>query len=127
MQVDPDEQAVVVEKFLTAVSTGDLQGLLEVLAPDVVAIADGGGIVRAARKPIVGAEVLASLLVRFANIPGFTVTRVDVNAMPGLRIEAAGATVVGAAAVEDGRITHIYGISNPHKLGRMGSVVELRR
>ncbi|WP_420750492.1 RNA polymerase sigma-70 factor [Rhodococcus sp. O3] len=127
MQVDPDEQAVVVEKFLTAVSTGDLQGLLEVLAPDVVAIADGGGIVRAARKPIVGAEVLASLLVRFANIPGFTVTRVDVNAMPGLRIDAAGATVVGAVAVEGGRITRIFGISNPHKLSRMGSVVELRR
>lgn len=43
MDVDPVEQSAVVDKFLAAVTTGDLQALLDVLAPDVVAVADGGG------------------------------------------------------------------------------------
>ncbi len=63
MRVDPTEQAQVVGEVLAALNTGDVQGLMDVLAPDVVAVADGGGQVRgAARRPIVGAEKLAGYL-----------------------------------------------------------------
>ncbi|NLU63725.1 RNA polymerase sigma-70 factor [Rhodococcus sp. HNM0563] len=127
MAVDPGAQSVVVEKFLAAVTTGDIQALMEVLAPDVVAIADGGGVAPASKKPIIGARRLASLLVRYPKLRGFEVTATRINGMAGARLTANGATVVVSVVVADGRITHIYGIANPHKLGRMNETVELRR
>jgi RNA polymerase sigma-70 factor (TIGR02957 family) len=127
MQVDPAEQREVVEKFLAAASTGDVQGLMEVLAPDVVAIADGGGIVPALRAPITGAEKLTEMLIRFAMLPGFTPSVVWINGMPGVRIDYNGSATAVSLTVEGGRITQIYAINNPHKLGGLYTTVELRR
>src|SRR5215211_638431 len=62
VQVSRAEQEAVVERFLAAVRAGDLQGLRDVLAPDVVVVADGGGVVAAARRPITGAGRVAALL-----------------------------------------------------------------
>src|SRR6202451_2898497 len=62
MQVDPAEQEAVINSLMTAISSGDLQSLAEVLAPDVVLIADGGGLAAAARKPIIGAEKVMAFL-----------------------------------------------------------------
>src|SRR5690606_6352673 len=62
MEVDQSEQRAVVERFLAALQTGDVQGLLDVLAPDVVLRSDGGGVVTAVREPIEGAERIANLL-----------------------------------------------------------------
>ena len=53
-----------VERFLAALSRGDMQGLLDVLAPDVVLVADGGGVVAAARHPIEGADRVVAIPVR---------------------------------------------------------------
>ena len=64
IHVSRSEQQAVVERFLVAVRTGQLQELMELLAPDVVFIADGGGLARAARSPIRGAEVVARALAR---------------------------------------------------------------
>ena len=61
-QVRRDEQTAVVERFLAAVSTGDLQGLLDVLSPDVVLITDGGGRKQAALRPIRGVEKVLRFL-----------------------------------------------------------------
>jgi RNA polymerase sigma-70 factor (ECF subfamily) len=127
MQVDPAEQHAVVEKFLAAISTGDVQGLMELLAPDVVAIADGGGVVPALRKPIAGAGKLAALLPLLAKTPGFVAATAWLNGMPGARFDVDGAAVAMSLVVEDGRITRIYAINNPHKLGRLETVTELRR
>ena len=127
MQVDPSEQLTVVEKFLAAVSTGDLKGLMKVLAPDVVAIADGGGVVPATRKPITGAEKLAESLARLKEAPGFVATTAWVNGMPGARFDFDGATAAVSLVVEDGRITRLYAINNPHKLGSLDKEVELHR
>jgi RNA polymerase sigma-70 factor (ECF subfamily) len=52
VQVSPAEKQAVVDRFLAALNSGDIQGLLDVLAPDVVAVADGGGQVAAARHPV---------------------------------------------------------------------------
>jgi len=127
MQVDPAEQLAVVETFMAAVSTGDVQGLMEVLAPDVVAIADGGGVVPALRKPVTGAEKVAVLLARLATAPGFVATTAWLNGMPGARLEFDGGAAAMSLVVEDGRITRIYAINNPHKLGRLETVAELQR
>ncbi len=61
-QVSRAEQSAVVDRFLAAIRIGDLQGLLDVLAPDVVVVADGGGVVSAARRPVVGADKVAAFL-----------------------------------------------------------------
>ena len=57
VQVSRSEQQAVVERFLVALRTGQLQELMEVMAPDVVLIADGGGLAAAAPAPIHGAEL----------------------------------------------------------------------
>src|SRR5439155_17806969 len=62
--VSATEQQEALDRFLAAIRHGDLQGLLDVLAPDVVVVADGGGLVPAARRPVQGADRVAALLMR---------------------------------------------------------------
>ena len=97
------------------------------LAPDVVLIADGGGLVTAARKPITGVEKVMAFLARAARVPDFVATTAWLNGMPGARIDVGGAATAVSLVVEDGRITRIYAIRNPHKLGWLEKVAELRR
>jgi RNA polymerase sigma-70 factor (TIGR02957 family) len=121
VQVVPSEHEEVVERLVLALNTGDLQGLMDVLAPEVVSVADGGGKVRgAARRPIVGAEKLARYLVGgMAKVEGALVAAATwVNGQPGVRMELDGVLVgVVSLTVEGGRITQVYSIANPDKLG----------
>ncbi len=121
MQVDRAEQQQVVERFLAALRTGDLQVLIDVLAPDVVLVADGGGEVAAARHPVVGRERVAALLSRFRTVaPEAVVGTVWLNGAPAGRIDLAGElNTAVSVVVADGRITRIYAIRNPHKLARL--------
>lgn len=115
--VDRNEQRTVVERFLAAVQTGDVQGLLDVLAPDVVMKADGGGIAQAIRKPLRGADPVARLLANFALLaPGGVVEMVWLNGAPAVRIEAKGELTAVSLVIEEGRITRILAMRNPHKL-----------
>ncbi|SEK32061.1 RNA polymerase sigma-70 factor [Rhodococcus maanshanensis] len=127
MQVDRAQQQAAVEKLMAALSTGDVQGLMEVIAPDVVVIADGGGIATAARKPIVGVERVAAFLARAAKFPDFMTTPTCFNGMPGIRIDVGGEATAVSVVVEDGLITRVYAIRNPHKLERLDKEAELRR
>ena len=127
MQVDRAEQQAAVEKFMTAVSSGDVRSLMQVLAPDVVMITDGGGVVAAARKPIAGAQKVLAYLARAAQVPDFAATAAWFNGMPGARIHVDGAPAAVSLVVEDGLITRIYAVRNPDKLGRLDTVAELRR
>src|SRR3984885_4786219 len=90
MQVDRAQQQAAVETFMAAISSGDLQGLVEVLAPEVVLIADGGGLVPAARRPLVGAETVVSFLARVADLSDLVATTARFNGMPGARFEVGG-------------------------------------
>jgi RNA polymerase sigma-70 factor (TIGR02957 family) len=126
-QVDRAQQQAAVEKFMFAISTGDVQELVKVLASDVVLISDGGGVVPAARKPIRGVEKVVVVLLHAARLPDFAATTAWLNAMPGARIDVGGAAGAVSLVVEDGRITRIYAIANPHKLGWLDKVAELRR
>ena len=121
--VGPTEHEEVVERLVVALNSGDLQGLMDVLAPDVVSVADGGGKVRgAARRPIVGAERLARYLVGgMAKVEGtLAASSTWVNGQPGVRMELDGVLVgVVSLTVVDGRITQVYSIANPEKLGRV--------
>ena len=127
MQVDRAQQEATFERFMAAVTSGDLQGLVEVLAPDVVLIADGGGLVRAARKPIIGVEKVVAFLARVADLPEMVATTVRFNGMPGARFDVGGDVTAVSLVIEGGRITRIYAMRNPNKLGSLERVAELRR
>src|SRR5665213_1426748 len=74
MQVDRGQQEATLEKFMAAVTSGDVQGLVEVLARDVVLIADGGGLVAAARTPLTGAKTVVAFLARVADLSELVAT-----------------------------------------------------
>ena len=123
------EQQRVVDRFLAAVTAGDLQGLLDVLAPDVVVVADSGGLAPAARRPLTGQLRVARALARFAEFaPGVQITTPLVNGTVGARIDPGGEFDTAITfVVQDGRISRVYAMRNPHKLGRLDEVADLRR
>ena len=129
IQVSRTEQRQVVQRFLAALSTGDVQGLMDVLAPDVVLVADGGGLAPAARHPVEGIARVLAFLSRFTELaPNAEVVTVLLNGAVAARIDPAGELNTAVTfVVEDGRIARIYAIRNPHKLGRLEKVAELRR
>ncbi|MBF0689404.1 MAG: RNA polymerase sigma-70 factor [Cellulomonas sp.] len=116
------EHEQVVERLVAALNTGDLDGLLAVLAPDVVSVTDSGGKVHgAARQPVVGALRLARYLMGGISRARGAVRAAPtwVNGQPGVRMELAGQLVaVVAVTVVDGRVTQVHSIANPDKLGR---------
>src|SRR5262249_15589185 len=122
------EQQKAADSFLAAIRHGDLQGLLDVLAPDVVAIADGDGLAPASRRPIQGAERVAHLLIDGFRSVDFEAKVVWLNGSTGIRIDVDD-QFTGAVnfAVENSRITRIYAISNPHKLARIDRMAAITR
>lgn len=129
MEVDRNEQRHVVDRFLTALQTGDLQALMDTLAPDAVLIADGGGIVDAVRQPVVGAKKIVNLLSGLTRIaPTAVIEPVLLNGAPGARVllDDTVDTVIGFA-FENGRITRVYAVRNPDKLHWLGQATPLSR
>ena len=123
MSVSKSEHRAVVEQFLAALRTGEVQTLIEVLAPDVVLIADGGGLVAAAPTPIHGAELVATMLAR----PDRKVSTVWLNGAPAGLAEVEGQLAAVSVVVEGGRVTRIHAMANPHKLTRLEAPTELAR
>jgi len=129
MKVDRSEQQQVVERFLAALTSGDVQGLMEVLAPDVVLVADGGGLVAAARRPIVGADKVVAFLSKLSTLaPAAVVDTLWLNGALGGRIVLDGElNTVISFVVEGGRISRLYAVRNPHKLSRLKEEAPLAR
>ncbi|WP_246300008.1 RNA polymerase sigma-70 factor [Nocardioides panaciterrulae] len=119
----------VVARFLTATATGDIQSLLDVLSPDVVLVSDGGGVKKAALRPILGREKVLRFLDAVAPKDGTAQAEVVVvNGAPALRIRVGGELdAIGSLLVEDGLVTAIYYVRNPAKLARLDEVVRLTR
>ncbi|MFI5955952.1 RNA polymerase sigma-70 factor [Cryptosporangium sp. NPDC051539] len=128
VRVSRAEQDAVVERFLSAVRGGDLRALLDVLAPDVVVVADGGGIVTAARHPVVGAQRAAAFLAMLSKVANFSIEVTLLNGAPAVRIEVNGALdTVASLLVEDGRVSRVFAVRNPEKLSRLEEEAHLSR
>jgi RNA polymerase sigma-70 factor (ECF subfamily) len=128
--VSPAQTRDALQAFKQATETGDLRGLLDILAPDVVFLGDGGGIVQAVPAPVVGADRVARLLTaglgRIAGVAA--VEPVHVNGYPALIIRFDGVVdTVIALRVDDGLITGLYAVRNPEKLTRLEQATSLRR
>jgi RNA polymerase sigma-70 factor (ECF subfamily) len=100
---------------------------MDVLAPDVVLLTDGGGVKKAALRPIHGRDKVTRFLE--AVMPdGFVADAVVVNGSPALRIAVDGEVdAVASLLVEDGRVTGLYVVRNPAKLARLDGMVALTR
>jgi RNA polymerase sigma-70 factor (ECF subfamily) len=126
--VSRSEQQAVVERFVVALPTGRLQELMDLIAPDVVLIADGGGLAPAARAPIHGAERVAKFLARAIQVVTLDATTVWLNGAPPARIELDGELSAAVSlVVENGLVTRIYVVRNPRKLVRVDEAAELVR
>ncbi|GGN78993.1 RNA polymerase sigma factor SigJ [Actinoplanes lobatus] len=116
----PAEQRRVLDAFLAAAQDGDMRTLAAVLALDVVAISDGGGVVRSALRPILGAEKVARFYVglarKFAAVRGVTMEPVLVGGAAAILIRGEGLGVALGVAVDGGRITGLFSQQNPEKL-----------
>jgi RNA polymerase sigma-70 factor, ECF subfamily len=116
----------VTDSFVNALRTGDIGTLMDVLAPDVTLVADGGGKVHAPRLPVRGASAVARFLVAIARepLPDLRVDVVELNGAPGLLVGAQGQVVtVIDLDVLDTRIQAIHLIANPDKLRVMSTPV----
>ena len=128
--VSAAETRDALDAFQRAAETGDLQSLLDILAPDVVFLGDGGGVVQAVLVPVVGAGKVARLLAialeRIAT--DASIEPAQVNGYPALilRFDGEVDTVI-AVRIDDGLITGLYAVRNPEKLSHMERETTLRR
>ena len=124
--VSAAETRDALDAFQRAAETGDLQSLLDILAPDVVFLGDGGGVVQAALAPVVGADPVASVLGRIGA--AVSLQPAQVNGYPALILRLNGEidTVV-AVRIDNGLITGLYAVRNPEKLSHMERETTLRR
>jgi RNA polymerase sigma-70 factor (ECF subfamily) len=129
VQVDPSEQQALLQRFLAALQTGQVQELMDLLAPTVVLIADGGGVAPAVLAPIHGVQPVAELLARAKQVSGtFETAAVWLNGAPAgwITIDGDAGTAV-SLETESGRITRVYLMRNPEKLMRLNEPAELVR
>jgi RNA polymerase sigma-70 factor (ECF subfamily) len=126
----PAETRTALAAFQRAAETGDLQGLFDILAPDVVALSDGGGIKQAVLRPIVGADKVARLMTVALNMAGTAMSfePVQINGGPALIMRLHGELdSIVAMRVENGLITGLYTVRNPEKLSRVARETALSR
>ena len=118
--VDAKKSEQITTQFLTAAATGDLDGLIAMLAPDVVFTSDSDGRVSAARRPVVGPDKVARLLIGLMSRVGaeYRMEPAIYNSSPAMIVYRDDQPdSVFTIEVIDGRITNFYAIRNPAKLG----------
>ncbi|MGC2655571.1 MAG: RNA polymerase sigma-70 factor [Mycobacterium sp.] len=130
--VDPQQNARIAAEFMAAASSGDVAAVVSMLAPDVVWTADGGGKATAARRPVVGAEKVASAVVGLLRlsrrIADLRIETVVCNSAPAVLFYSAG-NLEGVYIIEivDGKITNFYAVRNPDKLAATASTRAISR
>ncbi|WP_392870425.1 RNA polymerase sigma-70 factor [Streptomyces sp. LN499] len=122
---DRSRQRKVIERFFAATTGGDINTLMELLSPDVTLWTDGGGKVRQALKPVVGAQTVASWFAAISTVTyqgvqpaDMRAELVEINGGPGL-VFSAPDRVIATVTFDfdaDGRITAIHNVANPDKL-----------
>jgi RNA polymerase sigma-70 factor (ECF subfamily) len=122
---DRPRQREITERFFAAATGGDVNALMELLSPDVTLWTDGGGKVRQALRPVVGAQTVAAWFAAIGTVTYQGVEPADMNAElveinggPGMLFSGSG-RVIATVTFDfdaDGRITSIHNVANPDKL-----------
>jgi RNA polymerase sigma-70 factor (ECF subfamily) len=118
-------------RFFNAVEDGDMNGLIDLLAADVVVYGDGGGHSPSWRRPIFGRDKVARLMLglgRHTRGLGGTIRRTAINGQPGvLFVDPSGRLMyVLTVDIADGVVQTIRGVINPDKLRHLGPLAEVR-
>jgi RNA polymerase sigma-70 factor (ECF subfamily) len=130
--VDAARTAEITEQFMTAAATGDMEGLLSMLAPDATWTADSGGKASAARRPVVGADRVAKAIIGIfrlgQKLPDVRIQTAVYNSAPAVIVYSAD-HLEGVFLIEviDGKITHFYAMRNPDKLAGITIPRTIRR
>jgi RNA polymerase sigma-70 factor (TIGR02957 family) len=129
-EVSREQRDEVARRFFTAVDGGDLEGLLQVLAPDAVFQGDGGGKAMAVAVPVVGAVRVARFLAglfRRATTINASYRIAEVNGQPGAIGYDADGRVINVLALDiaDGLVVAVHAVVNPDKLGHLGQVSDV--
>lgn len=130
--VDPERNAEITAQFLATAAGGDVDALMTMLAPDATWTADSGGVVSAARRPVVGAEkvarAIAGLIRRAATMGAMRVEMVTCNSAPAVLLYL-GDRLEGVITVEivADKITNFYVMRNPQKLAALATARDISR
>jgi RNA polymerase sigma-70 factor (TIGR02957 family) len=124
---DPAVRRAATERFLHATLEGDLDALLELLAPDATLWADGGGKAKAPRRPIHGADKIARFFAAVGTEPlppGAFVEIVEVNEGPAAVLvgPAGPIAVLQLDLGDDHRVTYVRFVGNPDKLAGLAAL-----
>jgi len=119
-------------RFFEAAGGGDMEALLDMLAPDVVFHGDGGGKAQAIARPLAGRERVVRLIAgifRRGRFEGTSLRLAWVNGQPGAVLYDAEGRVVTVVELEiaDGVVQALHAVVNPDKLGHLGPVSDLAR
>ncbi|MDX1885020.1 RNA polymerase sigma factor SigJ [Mycolicibacterium sp. 120270] len=119
--VDAKRNAQITEQFLTAASTGDMDGLMALLAPGATWTADHGGKASALPRPLVGAKKVATVMMALFRASKRMDLRFEMavyNSAPAMVIYSDGDHLEGLFVFEiiDDQITNLYAMRNPDKL-----------
>jgi RNA polymerase sigma-70 factor (ECF subfamily) len=123
--VDPVQRRDLTERFLAAAADGDLEGLLELLAPDVRLVGDSGGKSRAPLRVLESADHVGRFLLGAArkSVPDLSLRFLEVNGGPAVLVLADGRPdSVFQLDVADGRVQTVYVVRNPDKLRSLAAL-----
>ncbi|MBA8944968.1 RNA polymerase sigma-70 factor [Streptomyces calvus] len=123
--VDPVQRRDLTERFLAAAADGDLEGLLELLAPDVRLVGDSGGKSRAPLRVLESADHVGRFLLGAArkSVPDLSLRFLEVNGGPAVLVLAGGRPdSVFQLDVADGRVQTVYVVRNPDKLRSLAAL-----
>jgi RNA polymerase sigma-70 factor (ECF subfamily) len=129
-ETDTEQRREVTERFMAACATGEATRVMELLAPEVTSWSDGGGVVRAARRPLYGPDHVARWLLgvlRKPEMAGVLWGFEWINGEEGLVFRREDGTVLGSLSVDvrDGLIQGLRAQLNPEKLSGLSEPLRL--
>ncbi|PND56544.1 RNA polymerase subunit sigma-24 [Mycobacterium sp. ENV421] len=128
--LDPQQSEQITTQFLMAAATGDLEGLMSMLAPDVVFTSDSDGKVSAARRPVLGPAKVARLIIGLFRqaTPEYRIEGANYNGAPAIVVfRGEQAESVMLVEITEGTITNFYAMRNPDKLAAVTVRREISR